>query len=388
MPRILLILLPLLLPTYVVRFHIGPLPTTLLEVSLLVMLCAWTKSRGINGWKNSIANIRSRGWLLPLGLWLAAGTIAIFVAPNHIAALGLWRAYFLEPILIFVMLSDLIRGEKEKRTLINSLAITVTLLGLWAVGQYLGLLPISAPWDAPPQGFRAIGPFPFPNALALFCAPAAALFFALAINRKGEKIGEGGRTPPLREWIGFAAGTMATLLAKSDGGLIAIAAAVMVTLFLKKKTRRIAVAIALISLVATFAIPQLGQKVGDQILFREWSGKVRLVMWDETVAMLRSRPIFGAGLGAFPVMIAPYHVATWMEVFQYPHNILLNLWSETGLLGLIAFGLILFTWWRRGRTLALPMIAAILVHGIVDVPYFKNDLAVLFWILIIISLDE
>ena len=181
---------------------------------------------------------------------------------------------------------------------------------------------------------------------------------------------------------------MATLLAKSDGGLIAIAAAVMVTLFLKKKTRRIAVAIALISLVATFAIPQLGQKVGDQILFREWSGKVRLVMWDETVAMLRSRPIFGAGLGAFPVMIAPYHVATWMEVFQYPHNILLNLWSETGLLGLIAFGLILFTWWRRGRTLALPMIAAILVHGIVDVPYFKNDLAVLFWILIIISLDE
>jgi hypothetical protein len=40
--------------------------------------------------------------------------------------------------------------------------------------------------------------------------------------------------------------------------------------------------------------------------------------------------------------------------------------------------------------MALPVIIAILVHGLVDVPYFKNDLAVLFWMLIALTtrIDE
>jgi len=49
---------------------------------------------------------------------------------------------------------------------------------------------------------------------------------------------------------------------------------------------------------------------------------------------------------AYPTVILPYHKATWMEVFQYPHNIVFNLWSETGLLGLFAFAWILYTWVR------------------------------------------
>lgn len=36
---------------------------------------------------------------------------------------------------------------------------------------------------------------------------------------------------------------------------------------------------------------------------------------------------------------------------------------------------------------ALASMAALLVHGLVDVPYFKNDLAVLFWILISLSIS-
>jgi O-antigen ligase len=97
--------------------------------------------------------------------------------------------------------------------------------------------------------------------------------------------------------------------------------------------------------------------------------------------MLADRPIQGAGLGAYPTVIKPYHKATWMEIFQYPHNILLNLWSETGLLGILAFTWMCFTWFRLSKLrlpLLLPLIA-ILIHGLVDVPYFKNDLALAFF---------
>ena len=104
-------------------------------------------------------------------------------------------------------------------------------------------------------------------------------------------------------------------------------------------------------------------------------------------------PAFGAGLNAYPQALAPYHNSTQYEIFQYPHNIVLNIWTELGLLGLIAFGLLAWLTWRsvtpttknsQQKTLLLAAFAALLtmtIHGLVDVPYFKNDLSVMVWIL-------
>jgi O-antigen ligase len=81
------------------------------------------------------------------------------------------------------------------------------------------------------------------------------------------------------------------------------------------------------------------------------------------------------------------------EIYMYPHNIFLNFWSELGLLGALLFSWIIakFLWQsstlylKEKNFLALGLCGAmlvILIHGLVDVPYFKNDLSVLFWILI------
>ena len=90
-----------------------------------------------------------------------------------------------------------------------------------------------------------------------------------------------------------------------------------------------------------------------------------------------------------------------MEIYLYPHNIFLNFWSELGILGalifdwlivkylIISLGLFLFNKKIKqnsvNRYLALGLFSAmivILVHGLVDVPFFKNDLAALFFILL------
>ena len=101
------------------------------------------------------------------------------------------------------------------------------------------------------------------------------------------------------------------------------------------------------------------------------------------------RPLLGVGLSAYPSAILPYHKATWMEVFQYPHNIFLNLWSEVGMLGILAFGWIVVTWikttTRDRRVSSITVLLAIMVHGLVDVPYFKNDLAVMFWMMVLLT---
>jgi O-antigen ligase len=80
---------------------------------------------------------------------------------------------------------------------------------------------------------------------------------------------------------------------------------------------------------------------------------------------------------------------------MYPHNIFLNFWSELGILGALLFCWIIakflwqssrFFWTQKDnpeRYIALGLMTSmivIVIHGLVDVPYFKNDLSVLFWI--------
>jgi O-antigen ligase len=106
-----------------------------------------------------------------------------------------------------------------------------------------------------------------------------------------------------------------------------------------------------------------------------------------------------------------------LEIFLYPHNILLNFWSEIGLAGVLLFIWIILKYFGLGIStlvIAAPepqsrnmnetkiwipgqarndrkewkffniglicAMVVILVHGLVDVPYFKNDLAVMFWL--------
>ena len=107
--------------------------------------------------------------------------------------------------------------------------------------------------------------------------------------------------------------------------------------------------------------------------------------------MLKDHWFFGAGFGGYPTVFDPYHKKRFIEIFQYPHTLVFNFWSETGLLGLAAFTGVVVRWikeclqvWRKQRAtdamIFFAPLVALLVHGLVDVPYFKNDLALQFWI--------
>jgi len=375
--------LPLLLPTYVVRTNIGPIPMTALELMILATFVAWFFKEG---WLH--AYIAGKQWRNPVLLFLIAGLVAIVVSPETIKAIGLYRAYFIEPLLVFFMGLGLIKTMEDRRELARSFGITTIVLGAWAAFQYVTGYGIPHPWDLP-EGRRAVGPFPYPNALALFMTPLAA--FAFADRFRGKEV---RFLPELLGWATVVAGVTAIVLAKSDGGLIAFAAAAFVALAMHRRTQILATALIFLALITLTQFPDVQNRITDLVTFREWSGKVRTVMWEETVTMLRDRPFFGAGLSAYPTVIKPYHKATWMEIFQYPHNIFLNLWSEIGILGTIAFVWILVRWIRLSKSenhhigtldITIPIVIALVVHGLVDVPYFKNDLAVAFWLLIILT---
>jgi O-antigen ligase len=390
-PRLAVLALPACLPIYLWRTQLGPLPTTALELIFVATAIGITSKQGLKPWQDGWH--KTKTWRWPMAAWLIATFIAAWVAPDHISALGLWRAYVLEPLAYFILLNAFLKTAADSWFIVKSLAVSVFVVAAWSVIQYMTGLGIPHPWDTDFLTRRATGPFPFPNAVSLFCAPLAALFLGLALTPTPSSQSP---IPKTLLWLAFFSATLATLLAKSVGGTLGILAAVAIFLIIKRRTRYWTLAGIALGVLLILSIPQLRAPTIKTLTFDGWSGRVRVWMWQETWEMLKDRPVLGAGLGAYPEVFKPYHKKTFIEIFQYPHNIILNLWSETGLLGLFAFAWIVYTWTKISFRPQLPStfyllpfphlpyllpLITILLHGLVDVPYFKNDLAFAFWIL-------
>ncbi len=119
--------------------------------------------------------------------------------------------------------------------------------------------------------------------------------------------------------------------------------------------------------------------------------------------LLAGSPLLGIGLAdfkpdylAFINQLPADRQPIEREVLR-PHNVYLEFWLETSILGLIAFLWLILIFFHDTRrlyatnprySLVIPTAAAmtaILLHGLVDTPYFKNDLSLLFWVLIIFN---
>lgn len=387
-----LVMIAAFLPTYLWRFSIGPIPTTFLEVLWLItaalFLLRFRPSRA--GWQDMAE--RARPWLLPCALLLVSGVVSVAVAPDIRASLGLFRAYLLEPIFFFLLLISLPDESLPRRA-----AQVLFLPGLVIAVSAL-LQPLFAPetlWE----GTRATSFYPFPNAVGLLLGPIVLVMVGMVSMNGTWQFGRRPLLPPT--WKDSAAPAVAAILmlaaivaAQSEGAIIGVAAGLFTLGVLHQKGRMPAIIAAVVIAVLVLLVPQTRNLAAEKLLLRDWSGTVRRITWGETVEMLKDRPLTGAGLAGYPVVMRDYHKATAIEIFQYPHQIMLNTWSELGLLGLVAFGWILITFFRvswaglgdhEGRPYAGAAIAAmvaLLVHGLVDVPYFKNDLAFLFWIIV------
>ena len=88
------------LPLYVVRWHYGPLPTTLLETLILISLGLYVVAKWREG---GIPHPIRTPLDIPILLLIAAASISVFIPPDTRAALGLYRAFFIEPVLIFYL---------------------------------------------------------------------------------------------------------------------------------------------------------------------------------------------------------------------------------------------------------------------------------------------
>lgn len=374
-------ILILLLPAYLIRFSAGPLPSTLLELVFGAVFLVWLFRYARADWpviKETIA--RNRLLFLFIFLFFAGSLIAAFTNPLLLKALGLWRAHFLEPAALFFVL---IGRQKSisARDLIKYLAwSTVSISALAIVQKLTGQFYPPSLWDDQLSG-RATAFFTTPNAIGLYLAPVILLATATAAPRTDESKNY--------FYIIFLA-LLAVFFSFSQGAWVALGLGAVLFAFLTgyKKT---ALAALVIGLVTAFAVPQ----IRSAVLFQDQAGQNRLALWSYSLNYVTASPknfFLGSGMRMFFNEVQrPYYNVEEMERLIYPHNLFLNFWLETGLLGMISFtGLLVCLFILGAKTLRndrlmgaaiIGALAVFVVHGLVDVPYFKNDLAMLFWII-------
>ncbi|MBI4437809.1 O-antigen ligase family protein [Candidatus Uhrbacteria bacterium] len=366
------LLLVALLPSYLLRTEFFGVPTTFLEMLLITFVIVWCmKRRPHVSWiRSSLAPLT-----LPILLLAIASILSLAITPDFLSALGVWKAYYLEPILLFVI----IRHERlDAARIFKALGVCAIILSLIAIAQWLTGKGIPIPWDVER---RVTSVFDYPNALGLFLGPIAVIG-ALS-----------WRTTAKWFWIPTTIlPSMAIVLAQSEAAIVAILTTLALAGLLNKQTRTKTILAITIAIVAVALSPWRGF-VAQKLTLQDFSGQVRLTQWSETVQMLQDRWLLGAGLSGYPTVFAPYHQATHIEIFQYPHNLVLNVWVELGLMGVITLGVLAFMVVRKVTSRLFHSSAALIaffavletaIHGLVDVPYFKNDLAILTWVLLAI----
>lgn len=382
----------LLAPLYVIRFKIGPLPTTLLEVLIGLTLASFLLERFLQKdtfhlWKRRLFSPLT----YPALALLLVSALAVLISPTHYQALGLWRAYFLEPILVYFVLLTKLREENFSKWLLMSWVGSALWISALATFQWLQAI-LTPHLSHDPRFGRPLAVFNSSNDVALFVGPLAALSVVLFRIHK---------LLIIAILILFSA----VWISGSRGGALALGSVEVFLLLafiwnkispkLRRLSLQISAGLTILLIVAAgtyFFTLNTYHPPPKKSYQRAYSDTevVRLCIWQATRNMVIDHPIFGVGINGFHEDYPKYHTCD-SEDFQYPHNIILNIWVELGLAGIAAFTWIYWVAIReiiksKGTLLVksafLGALIYSLIHGLVDVPYFKNDLSLEFWVLL------
>lgn len=413
-----------LLPAYLLRFNVFSIPSTLLEAMILISFLVWVyraTNFQVRKWYKEKNNRAHYPFAKEIIAILVLAFISLGLAKFSNAGLGILKAYFFEPIILYILILNTLQGKKRREGIVLALSLGALHVSFLALYQQISGLYIFNPSWALAETRRVVSWFGYPNAVGLYLAPIVAISFSYLHKIIKEKIKQKSFLKIILS-LSIITSILAIYFAKSEGALIALAFALALYIFLIFKHAKIVIPLIIIGFaLVVFSSTSLRTYAFEKISLKDLSGEIRKQQWRETMHTL-SGPnfILGNGLSSYPQAVAPYHqegiffdadkienfhsvlygsaelrAKYWqpVEIYLYPHNIFLNFWTELGIFGLIVFIWLIFRFeyiafnlFKKNKDyLALGLFAAmwvIIIHGLVDVPYFKNDLSALFFILL------
>lgn len=392
--RLAISILPLAFLLYMIKFQLFGIPFTVVEMMVYLSFLAYV----LLSLKKleQVEKIGKKEWLWPLLLFLLAVIFSLLIVPENISvwgemvetrrqALGIFKGWILMPLLFFLMWYSAVRQEKKNWYLgmrlyvISALVLSFSAFYQVFTGSYIHYLED-----------RASGPFTNANYLSLYLGPAF-VFLLIYLIKKWKRI------PALEialSVLSLVILALAIYFSKSYACWIAIFG-VFVVYFLfqikKFSFRSVGVVLGALLLVCVLFWTQIGTQKFDRLI--GVSSSARIEAWKVSLDFIKENPISGIGLWQFEPQYKlkaaeilgkrPYELS-----ILHPHNIFLAFWLNTGILGLIAFlWFLTVCFWKLKKNKSLEVIIScamlfyIVLHGFFDTPFWKNDLALQFFMI-------
>lgn len=314
-----------------------------------------------------------KGLKLPIILFVAALTLSFALNPNKLAGLSELSLY-MSGILLFIAGFSL--SENEKTKIITTLLYTALIISLLGLYQYLfgfqrleTYLKLNNINDEFVKNFiekrRIFIPFFGPNMLAGYLIMIIPLGFFKSF----------------RKWP-LVPISLAILFTQSIGAFISVLFILIVFPCFQQIPKRKRM---LLFSVFFFAITlTLWLRLSDQALFRQpiYSLQIRLQYWSQTLALIQQHPLKGMGFGDFD-----------LPASRHAHNVILELWAKTGILGLSSFlflcsRIFLSAKKRINSPVTSPTlipifsgVAIFFIHNLFDISFFFPETVFIWWLL-------
>jgi O-antigen ligase len=376
-----------LMPLYSIRLPIFGIPTTIFEVAVVVVFCLGlilveVRQSWLHTWRSTPKNIK-----IAVCIFLLAACISVGISHELHVSLGILKGWFIIPaIFSFLIASASKNNIKLRGDVFSSIIYSGSIVALLGISQLGSVLRIFSIYDVP-------------NSLALFLVPISIISLYRGVQQKNKL------------YILLSVVMIIAIFAtKSFGALFALAGVFIVVALgwiksshvlkpLRYIVSWVALSVLFVGLLYMFYFPRIQYFVSPFINPTTHSSlTVRLQLWSIGIRLIAQYPVFGIGLGQFePAYQAELHreFAEHLNVlpeyvFRDPHNFLISFWLNAGILGLISF--LYLNWIAIRSSIKFKSIQkksvgfaliAMLIFGLVDTIYWKNDLSALWWLLLL-----
>lgn len=347
-----------------------------------------------------------------LGIFLIINAISVIFSVDHGLSVRGFLTKELKFIVIFFMVIEVINSKQRLRNVLITIVASVVLITADAFVQFFRGTDFLRGYE----WIRCTASFSNPNSFAGWLIVIIPLFLGLlATDRIRSKI--------LKILLSFLIVLLLVclLMTYSRGawlsfliGIFVMACYLVTNFVIKSKMRSLIIGVCLFIMILSFAqpivkaisrisfcgFPTLKDRINsieeikndDPSLIPYSSDLIRFELLKAPLKIIKEYLLIGCGLNTYSKVAQDYKSFEYGA--QYPHNSFLQKTAETGLLGLFAFLLVLFSFFivsvrhilvYANNSLVLGLLSGILaflVHGFFESNFYALQLVVLFWFML------
>lgn len=373
-------------PVYLIRFFFFEIPLNLLDVLILATLSIWLYENKLNLLKESAETSKKLFFIsLPI-LFLFLGLfISSFLNDNFLKELGIIKSWFILPFVFGLIAFNTTKTIIDVQKILATYFFSTIFISIVSIFYFIsGHLT----YDGRLSAF-----YLSPNHLAMIISPGLLIGFWHIITTPKVNLFKIILITPI---------LVALFLTHSYGAWLALLLSLFIILFFTHKKVTL---IFVVLFFLFFIFESDSDKFKHLFDFQENSSlDSRVAIWKSATKILSDNWLWGIGPGNFQEKYLDYqkYFIPYPEwAVPQPHNLFLAFWLQTGLLGLIGFLVLLLLWFKKIIKILIStkdfhtknillilstLLFSLLIHGLIDTPYWKNDLALVFWTIIFLGL--